>query len=245
MDQHRNAGRHEGRSGGRVAARNRRRRRRANVFAGLLAVVAAAAATTESRAELVAGWHFNGAKPSVSIGADVGTGVVDLTGVGGSADLFAGTDLNAFADWRAGDALGLRGTAGDGGLWIGASFGDMLGADPSQITVSFATRRSSTGFSMVRIETWRDAGWEIVDTVEVGTDWTVSTAMFTTASWAADLELRLTPLGATAGAGTFRLDNLRIDATPVPAPGAVGLAALAGAVGGRGRRRAAGPGTRG
>lgn len=207
------------------------------MFAALLATVAAAAATETSRAEVVAAWHFNDAKASGTIGADLGVGVVDLSGVGGEADLFAGTTFNAFDGWRAGDALGLRGTAGDGGLDVVASTGEMLGSDAALVTVSFATRRSSTGFSVVRIEHWDGGGWSLVDTVEVGTEWGVSTASFAMMSSASDVEFRLMPLEATAGSGTFRLDNLVVEVTSVPAPGAIGLAAAAGGFARSGRRR--------
>ena len=226
------------RASGHAAARQGHRRARA--FAGVLAFVTAAAATSESDAELVAAWSFNDVKPVRSIAADLGVGVLDLYAVGGEADLFSGTTLNALEGWAAGDALGLRGSIAEGGLLVASSIGRTLGTDSVKVTVSFAARRSSTGFTQFQIESWTGTSWDLLETVDVGTDWSASSVSFERSTWWSDLELRLTPLEAIAGTGTFRLDNLRIDVTPVPAPGAIGLAAIAVGGGRRGRRR---PGT--
>ena len=215
----------------------RRRLRRARAFVGAIAFATAAAATSESRAELVAAWSFNDVKPVQSLAADLGVGMLDLYGVGGEADLFSGTMLNALDGWAAGDALGLRGNVAEGGLLVTSSIGRMLDADHAKVTVSFAARRSSTGFTQFRIESWTGAGWDLVDTIDVGTDWASSSISLVRPAWSPDLEFRLTPLEAIAGTGTFRLDNLRIEATPVPAPGAVGIASIALGAGRRGRRR--------
>ena len=102
--------------------------------------------------------------------------------------------------------------------------------------MSFATRRSATGFAQLRLDAWGGGGWTEVATAEVGADWSVSTATFMLSSWATDVELRLVPVGATAGSGTFRLDNVVVDVSTVPAPGALAVMGAAVACAG-GRRR--------
>jgi MYXO-CTERM domain-containing protein len=48
--------------------------------------------------------------------------------------------------------------------------------------------------------------------------------------------VRMTLSGATNSSGTFRLDNVQFNATPVPAPGAMALLGVAGLLGARRRR---------
>jgi hypothetical protein len=216
--------------------RSRRRHLRARFGAITLGAVVAAISAESVHAEIVGAWNFNGVKPVGAIAADVGDGWVDLADVGGEADLFSGTIDNAFADWRAGEALGLRGTAEGGHLMVFTSVDPTFGDVSREVSVSFATRRSATGFAELRLDAWDGGAWTAIDTFAVETEWSVSDATFTLSNWATDVQLRLVPIGATAGSGTFRLDNLVIDVTTVPAPGALALMGVAGGCV-RGRRR--------
>jgi hypothetical protein len=115
---------------------------------------------------------------------------------------------------------------------IDPSFGDVS----REVSVSFATRRSATGFAELRLDAWDGGVWTAIDTFAIETEWSVAAATFTLSNWATDVEVRLVPIGATAGSGTFRLDNMVIDVSTVPAPGALALMGVAaGCV--RGRRR--------
>ncbi len=238
-------GRETGRSAERseaLAGQERRRRQvrqqaaRARVGAIALGIAAAGGATASARAELAAAWHFNDIKPLGMIEADAGSGWLDLAGVGGEADLFSGTVENALDDWRAGDALGLRGTAEGGSLQCFVPIEPSFGENAYAVAVSFATRRSATGFAELRLDAWNGGAWIAIDTLSVGTDWSVSEASFELSHWATGVEFRLVPLGASAGSGTFRLDNLVVDVTTVPAPGAIALAVTAMGLR-KGRRR--------
>jgi hypothetical protein len=220
----------------RRGVRERRRLTRAQGCAIAVAAATAAAATTTARADLAAAWNFNEGKPVGTIEASAGDGWIDLVDVGGTVDLFSGTVENALGDWRAGDALGLRGTAEGGSLMLFVPVEPSLGEGAYEVSVSFASRRSTTGFAELRLDVWNGGTWTAIETFAVDTDWSVSQTTFDLSHWATTVECRLVPLGATAGSGTFRLDNLVVDVASVPAPGplALGLAATGIA---RGRRR--------
>jgi len=225
----------------RRARRDRRRRTRAQGCAIAVAAATAAAATTTARADLAAAWNFNDGKPIGMIEATAGQGWIDLADVGGTVDLFSGTAENALDDWRAGDALGLRGTAEGGSLLLFVPVEPSFGAESYEVSVSFASRRSATGFADLRLDMWNGGAWIGVETFAVDTDWAVSQASFELSHWTTAVEFRLVPLGATAGSGTFRLDNVVVDVTSVPAPGPLALAlAATGLVQGRRRNRLVG-----
>jgi hypothetical protein len=221
------------------ATRRERRDRRDRIQAlgaAILLGVATIVASDAAQAELVAAWNFNAVEPIGTLDANAGKGWIDLGDIGGTADLFSGTLDNAIDGWDAGDALGLRGTAEGGWLTLFAGIDPSFGEQAREVVVSFATRRSATGFAQLRLDAWGGGGWTEVATAEVGADWSVSTATFMLSNWATDVELRLVPVGATAGSGTFRLDNVVVDVSTVPAPGALAVMGAAVACAG-GRRR--------
>ncbi len=216
--------------------RDRRRRTRARTAAVVLGAATAAVSTSVARADIVAAWSFNGVEPQGIIASDIGDGWIDLAEVGGEADLFSGTLENAPADWMAGEALGLRGTAAGGSLLLFAPVEPSFGGGGYEVSVSFATRRSATGFTDLRLDHWTDGAWTTVDTVTVDADWSISRTTFELSNWATGVQLRLVPMGATAGAGTLRFDNVIVDVAMVPAPGPVAVGLIATGVM-RGRRR--------
>jgi hypothetical protein len=208
--------------------RSRRRHTRARFGAIALGCLVAAISTEAADAEIAAAWNFNGIKPFDAIQANEGDGWIDLAGVGGDVELFDGTLDNAMEGWRAGDALGLRGTAEGGTMTIFVPIEPSIGKGAMDYSVSFATRRSANGFTDLRLDVWQGGVWTAVETFAVGTTWSVSEATFSVSTWTNAVDLRLVPIGAAAGSGTFRLDNLVIDVSTVPAPGVLALLGVAG-----------------
>ena len=107
-----------------------------------------------ARADLVAAWGFNGLEETaVWLPSDEGKAWLDLGTIHGSSHLYEGTELNAPTGWQAGDALGFQGPAVESGsflLGIESGLAVPGGADP--LSISFAARRSSTGFDRVLVE---------------------------------------------------------------------------------------------
>lgn len=187
-------------------------------------------------AELVAGWNFNAFNPQtdLTVAADRGSGLIDLNEVAGGLNAFAGTTVNAVTGDAAGLALSFVGQSLNGrSIYIHADVGSA-----SQLTISFAARRTETGFADNRLELWIAGAWTTVGTFAAGSDWPVSRFDFEMPSMLGmgTATLRLTLGGATTSTGNLRLDNLRVETRAVPAPGALALLGLAGLAGRRRRR---------
>jgi len=169
------------------------------------------------RGETIVGWHFNERDPgAVEIKADMGVGDLDMSSFAGEWEPFQGTSLNAMDGWIAGDALGVRGWK-----WNDSSM--LLGFEShfrDELSLSMAARRSSTGFTTLRIESLVSTGWVELGTETIARDWRVVEVAIPVEFLQEDAPLlRLTVLGATTSQGTMRIDNLRIDGVVVPGPG--------------------------
>ena len=157
---------------------------------------------------------------------------------------FAGTTVNAQFGEPAGGSIALQN--GNLGANNGAYFEFAFDATNYQdIVFSFAGQRTATGFTSILIEAYDGASL-------IGEIGTVNDLLGTFAATGlrslstnllddvADARIRLTFSGgstaSTASAGNNRLDNIVIQGTVIPAPGAIALAGIAGLVGLRRRR---------
>lgn len=196
----------------------------------------AAMASSGARADVVSYWHFNGFDPAngAILAATLGSGSLDCTTFGTGLTSFGGTDVNAQDGVVAGESVGLSGSSHNGS-WAELNIQTAGFAD---LTLSFAARRSSTGFGTDRVEALIGGSWTVVSTFNPST---VAWATHTVDLSAIDslengvAQLRLVFDGASSGSGTVRFDNLTVTGSAVPAPGALALLAGAGLVGRRRR----------
>jgi len=199
-----------------------------------------------ARAEVVAGWNFNGLTAGVpgSVVADAGTGSISFTQFTGGLGTLAGTDVNAWPGDPAGLALAVTGS-GQNGRWLEIT-ADTAGR--SQLSLSMAARRSSSGFAQALVEAWDGQAWRSAGTLEPSaTQWQQLQVDLRDFAFldngSARLRIRLE--GATSGSGNVRLDNLRLESGVVPSPGsaaALGAAAVMGSRrSGRGQKGEAAP----
>ena len=189
-------------------------------------------------ADLVAGWNFNDADPSAGwFASDHGDGWIDLGGLGPSSDLYAGTEVNSIFGWRAGDAMGLQGGGVESeSMLLGIDLGSEGIVDTSSLQLSFAARRSETGFDRVWIEAWSKGVWKSIGSSAIGTDWNLHQASLIPIDSMGQALLRMTMEGSTSVAGTIRFDNMLVETVPVPTPAVASLLGVAG-LAGFGRRR--------
>jgi len=175
--------------------------------------------------DLIAGWNFNGQATPVatSIAAQYGSGTLDLAEFGGTGIAWqAGSDLNLWRGDAAGDGLGFSSTSPNG---KSATFA-MSTAGHHLLSLSMAVRATSSGHVQSLIEAWDGAGWDLVGGFSLTAGvWSVSMFDMSSLTYLDDgmATLRLRLLGATSGAGNFRIDNVRVEGSPVPAPGALAL----------------------
>jgi hypothetical protein len=202
----------------------------------IAAFAIALVAGSSASAELIAAWNFNAWNPETdfTVAADHGSGLIDLTAVSGALSAFAGTATNAFGGDSAGSALSIVGQAQNGrAIHLSAATGAA-----ERLTLSFACRRTDSGFTDNRVEAWVAGDWIEVGSFAGGADWPVHTFEFDapTQLFGGVTELRITIGGATSATGNIRFDNLRLESRSVPAPGALALLGL-GATVARNRRR--------
>ncbi len=205
---------------------------------GALAAVAvfalAGAAVPQAGADVVGSWNLNG--PEIGTGlvaASIGSGMLDATAFGDALAVMQGTLVGAQPGETAGNGLAVVGTAGNG-LALRLDFADLSAFNGDGLALQFATRRSSTGFSMNRLEYWKGLSWvTLAEFTPSTTAWELKTFDLATAASAVSgpLALRIVVDGATGSTGSIRFDNFALMGTPVPAPaGAVALLGLAGVV---------------
>ena len=193
------------------------RRRARSVYLGAFIIAATYALAGITRGDVIAGWHFNELEAGAPLlKADQGEGRIDLSLLAGEWESFQGTSLNAMEGWIAGDALGVRGWE-----WNDSSM--LLGFEShsqNEVSLSMAVRRSSTGFTTLRIESLGSTEWIELGQETIALSWQVVAVSIPIEHLQEDAPLlRLTVFGATSSQGTMRMDNLRIDGVVVPGPG--------------------------
>jgi hypothetical protein len=201
----------------------------------LLVGTAAAAATIGAQtadAALVAAWNFNGFDPETSsvVTASAGSGTLDFSAIGAGVGVMQGTTLGAQPGDLAGNALAAIGNASNQTFFRI----DLAAAGFRDLSLGFATRRSSTGFATNRVEFWNGLGWSTVTTFGANaTAWEWQSHSLASIGNIGDepLALRIVIDGATGSTGSIRFDNIAVMGTAVPAPaGSLALLALAGCV---------------
>jgi hypothetical protein len=203
-----------------------------------MAAVMALGAAGTAAGDVIAHWNFNGfGFETGTVPATVGAGSFDFRGVLGGASSMTGTMLNGLTGAVAGEAFAVVGSTYNG-RYVQIDFASLGQPD---LSLSFATRRSGTGFSNNRIDALLDGAWITVASFNPSsTDWGVFSVDLAAAGIGAGAaSVRLVFDGATSSVGSVRIDNLSVMGTPVPGPGALSVAALATAVAGRRRRRPA------
>ncbi|MBB5350595.1 hypothetical protein HNR46_000823 [Haloferula luteola] len=209
-----------------------------------LTVVASIAAALSAQGALVSYWNFNGLSISTastpgsggvptSISADQGSGSLDLSNWTGTVDDFGGTTLNALDSDPSEESLSLVGNIGNGSfIEIGVNLTDY--SDP---VITFSTRGTGTGFNS-GIWSYSIDGINYFDlainTASNSSTFALQTVDFSsedTLDGASSVTFRYTLTGASSTSGNNRIDNLQINAVPVPEPtfallGGLGLLGL-------------------
>ncbi len=212
----------------------------------------AMASISQVRADLVAGWDFqtttNGGTATAAAPntpkqytANFGSGGLFLDGQNGSSDWFVpatgstATELNAFTGTAINAGTGFSTTtSGAAALALlnntangkSAVFRFSM-AGFQDLVVSYATQRTSTGFSSQAWSFSTDGlNWTDHQTISgLPTSFATQTlGSITGLNGATDAYLRLTVSGASAAAGNNRFDNIQFNATAVPEPTSMLLA---------------------
>ncbi|MSR41523.1 MAG: hypothetical protein EXS10_06435 [Phycisphaerales bacterium] len=202
---------------------SREQRSRARLF-GVALASATLMIAAKSQADVVAYWSLNTLNPlgSPTIAADLGKGSMDATGLGLDAQVYQGTTLSAQSGFIAGTSLGLSGVSANGS-WLDVAVDTMGFTD---LSIGFATRRSTTGFANVTLQYWRGDVWSDVMMFSPNAlNWesrAIDLSTFDSLENGIAL-LRFTFDGATGSTGSVRLDNVSIMGSVVPAPAALSL----------------------
>ena len=184
-------------------------------------------------AEVVAAWNFNALVDPVPsmFTADTGHGGLSLADFTGGLSPLVGTDINAVSGVLAGQALTVTGLSQNTKSLVI----DVDTQGVHQLQFSMAARRSSSGFSSLLVQVWNGQLWKDVGAISASTTQWQSHSLDLSSYTFIDngsLRLRVQFSGATSSSGNARIDNLRVDGSLVPTPGAivaVGAAAIAGA----------------
>ncbi|MDP1660671.1 MAG: hypothetical protein Q8L55_02045 [Phycisphaerales bacterium] len=222
----------------------------------VFAALAIASLAGAAQADLIASWSFNNipaigtagtpvALGITSIAATDGSGTASLAGWNGNIDDFAGSTINAYGADVAGASLSLisGGSAapfpGNGGS---VTFNASLTGFENPV-ITYATRGTSTGFSIVQFA-WSTDG---VNFTDFGAAYSATTTTFFLVTYdltainaldgVASATFRLTFSGATSSSGNNRLDNFQINAAAIPTPSAAALMGM-GLLASARRRRA-------
>jgi len=219
------------------------------------AVLFALLSASASYADLVAGWDFqtttNGGTATASspatpkqYTANFGAGTLFLNGLNGASDWFvpasgtSGTELNAFGGTALNAGPGFSTTtSGAAALaFVNQTTSNTNGkhavfrfsmAGFQDLVVSYATQRSSTGFTSQAWSYSTDGiSWTDHQTLTtVPTSFATQTlTTITGLNGSSDAYLRLTVTGSSQSSGTNRLDNIQFNATAVPEPTSLLLA---------------------
>lgn len=219
----------------------------------LLSVVAVAAAISSSAsAELVAGWSIPTAIPSGVTGSNYSYGAADL-GVQTVGSSLSGFHTLAATTWSSPAGNGSTHSLSSNNWSVGDYYQIAVSTlGYTDISLSWDQTRSSTGPSSFSVQMSTDgtnfttllASYTVIQAGLSGSgtlSWTTNPANYQAAFTstvssilaAADLStvyFRFVNLSTVATGGTNRIDNIQVNGTVVPSPGAIALVGLAGLV---------------
>ena len=182
--------------------------------------------TSGADAEVLCGWHFNDLDGSeLKMTADHGAGLMNRDHLGGSFLLYEGTELNGLTGDRAGQAIGVRGSAANG-TWLELTCVTRPGLE---LSLDFAWRSTATGFDDNLVQRWDGLGWITLGAFGGDDAGAWARAEFSFVGGLEGTRLRLLLDGADGANGITRLDNLHV--TGIPAPGAWALCGAGGMLG--------------
>jgi hypothetical protein len=182
--------------------------------------------TLGADAEMIGGWHFNDLDGSeLKMEADHGAGLMTRDHLGGSFLLYEGTELNGIPGDRAGQAIGVRGSAANG-TWLELTSATKPGLE---LSLDFAWRSTATGFDDNLVQHWDGLNWVTFGAFgsDDGGEW--ERAVFSFVGGLEETRLRILLDGGDGANGVTRLDNLHL--TGIPAPGAWALCGFGGLFG--------------
>ena len=171
--------------------------------------------------EIIAGWNFNDLAPEDHVHSSyVGDGVLTLDDRSAAWSALQGTSLNAWDEWPSGSSLGIRGSASNGAtLTIQHPIQTVFSSE-----LTFAMRRSVTGFQEVHLDYLTEAGWIKLGSALLESEWSIARFRIPGAIGTLDyVSLRMTIEGATSSQGTARFDNMLLHTIDIPTPGALGV----------------------
>lgn len=223
----------------------------------ILAIGTAAVACAASDAALVAGWTMPTAIPAATTGSNYTYGAADV------GDAAAGTSLSAFhalaaTTWSSPSGNGSTSSLSSNNWSVGDYYQISVATTGyTGISLSWDQTRSSTGPSSFRVDMSTDgtnfstilASYTVIQAGATGSNtlaWSVANgvqqAFTTTVSGIAGADdqstllFRFVNLSTVATGGTNRIDNIMVNGSLVPAPGAIALLGVAGLTSGRRRR---------
>ncbi len=197
-----------------------------NKLTHVVALLVLLLAMVEVNADIISYWNFNSYDGDANnIAADTGAGVIDIDGTWTATDLnnFSGSTINTLGGDPAGSSLSLVGQGNNGN-------GFDIAIDTTSfenLELSFATRRSTTGFDSNTVLYSSDGGTNFLQlggAFVPGGSFGLETFDFSAISSLnnnADVVLRIVLNGATTGSGNNRFDNIQINGdtiTSVPEP---------------------------
>lgn len=191
---------------------------------------------SSSQATLLGWWNFNTAASLLTAsGQDVSVSLISMTASwtpNSPYTTFAGSTVNAVGADVAGQSLGPQGNPGGTGTGT-ANNGTQLVIRVesttntfSGISLSFATQRTSTGFTGNTLEaSLNGSTWTSVDTnvVPASSFATYTNNLSNAFDGTGAIWFRYTLNGATTTSGNNRIDNVQVNATLAPVPEPVSL----------------------
>lgn len=219
------------------------------------ALVVACAAASAAQADLIAYWNFNTNVTATNNGdtyaPTTGAGLLQLAvpsqdqaGNNRGINSFAGSTTNAIAPDIAGQSLAVQASSAESGAAPFPNNGATLTisfsmASFEDVFLTFVSQRTSTGFNSNQVAYSTDG----VNYTDLGAAYTPASGFaLLTFDFSGLLDnaptafIRITLDGATSVGGNNRFDNIQLNATLVPAPGALALLGLGGLIVSRRRR---------
>ena len=209
-----------------------------------LSAVAAVALCAAAHADIIAGWTFQNAAFVSTVGA---TFTYPQTG---TSTAFTGVHANAATNWYNNTGNGSSAAVNSDRWAIGDYYQASLSTTGyTDISLNFDMTRSASGPANFKIDISTNGGssWSTIGTLAVLQNGAAPNASWTSASYSAAYTTTITGItaaanqasllirwiatsAATSTGGTARIDNVQIQGTLVPAPGAAALVGLAGLI---------------